>query len=237
MSGQRRLRILGQLVDAAGADVSSQRVCEVSADLTGVTGAGILLLSPDRPLASLGATDEVAATLGRLQQDLGEGPAVEAYEQQRSVQVPDLADGGPRRWVAFCGPAIEAGAGAVFAFPLQIGAVRLGAVHLYRRESGSMSTEQVADAMVLADIAAQSLLAEQSSASPGELAPHVREAGDFQLVVHQAAGMVSVQLGTSVAEALVRLRARAFAEGSPVRDIAREVVARRLRFTPEDDAR
>jgi hypothetical protein len=234
MPDDRRMRILGQLAGTDGADMRPRRVCELSAELTGVTGAGIMLLSPDRPLGSIGATDDVVATLARLQHDLGEGPAVDAYQDQASVQVPDLAEDGRRRWVAFCGPAIDAGASAVFAFPLQVGAVRLGAVHLYRGASGALNTEQLADGMVLADIAAQSLLVTQSGVPSGELALEVRRSGDFQLVVHQAAGMVSVQLGTSVAEALVRIRARAFAEGRPVQDLARDVVARRLRFSAEE---
>jgi hypothetical protein len=42
--------------------------------------------------------------------------------------------------------------------------------------------------------------------------------------------MVSVQLGIDVGEALVRLRAHAFGHGRLVRDVARDVVERRLRF-------
>ena len=46
--------------------------------------------------------------------------------------------------------------------------------------------------------------------------------------------MVSVQLSVSVAEALVRLRARAFREGTAARaDVAADIVARRVRFDGE----
>jgi hypothetical protein len=42
--------------------------------------------------------------------------------------------------------------------------------------------------------------------------------------------MVSVQLSVSVAEALTRLRGRAFAEDRPLADLAADIVDRRLRF-------
>ena len=56
------------------------------------------------------------------------------------------------------------------------------------------------------------------------------ENADFHFIVHNAAGAVSVQLGISVTEALIRLRAYAFANDRMLRDVAEDVVARRLRF-------
>jgi hypothetical protein len=54
-------------------------------------------------------------------------------------------------------------------------------------------------------------------------------------VVHQATGMVKVQLNVGIAEALVRLRAYAYAEERPIEDVARDVVGRRLRFDELSD--
>jgi hypothetical protein len=51
-------------------------------------------------------------------------------------------------------------------------------------------------------------------------------------VIHQAAGMVSVQLGVDVDAALAELKARAVLEDRPLEDLARDVVARRSRFDP-----
>ena len=55
-------------------------------------------------------------------------------------------------------------------------------------------------------------------------------------MVYQATGMISVQLGVSLAEALARLRAHAFAASAAVGDVAGEVVSRRLRFDPGAEA-
>ena len=119
---------------------------------------------------------------------------------------------------------------AVFAFPLRVGTVRLGALDLYRDGPGPLSDDQHADALVMAEVVANWVLDVQAGAPPGAVAEHLERGADFHFVVHNAAGAVSVQLGVSVAEALIRLRAYAFANDRMVRDVAEDVVARRLRF-------
>ena len=50
--------------------------------------------------------------------------------------------------------------------------------------------------------------------------------------VHQAAGMVSVQADVSLGEALVLLRARAYAAERAVVDVARDVLGRVVTLSP-----
>ncbi|HEV7759105.1 MAG TPA: GAF and ANTAR domain-containing protein [Acidimicrobiales bacterium] len=230
MPGERRLRILRQLVGSGATDLGTKRLCEVCAHVTGVTGAGIMLMSGDAPRGSLCTTDGVSEVIEDLQYALGEGPCVDAFRQDRPVIEPDLAGLGMPRWPAFTGPAVEAGVRAVFGFPLQVGAVRLGALDLYRDRPGSLDDEHHADALVMADVAAQAILVLQADAPPGTLATELAAGADFHYVVHQAAGMVAAQLDVSVGQALVRLRANAFGNDRPVTEVARDVVARRLRF-------
>ncbi|MFP3901609.1 MAG: GAF and ANTAR domain-containing protein [Acidimicrobiia bacterium] len=227
--GDRRLRILAGLGGDA-ADVATAQLCRVSAEVTRMTGAGIMLMSGDVSRGSLCTTSDVSALIEQLQYDLGEGPCIDAYQQHRPVLEPDLAEPVTPRWLAFTGPAVEAGVRAVFGFPLQVGAVRLGALNLYRDRPGPLTDEQHADALVVAGVAAQAILALQSKAPAGKLAEALEEGADLQFVVHQAAGMVAVQLGVSVGQALVRLRAHAFADARPLKDVADDVVSRKLRF-------
>jgi hypothetical protein len=79
-------------------------------------------------------------------------------------------------------------------------------------------------------MAAQAILAMQAGAPPGQLAVELEAGTDFQYVVHQAAGMVAAQLEVGVGVALLRLRAHAFAIDRPLAEVARDVVARKLRF-------
>src|SRR5688500_991797 len=133
-----------------------------------MTGAGIMLMSGDVPRGSVCSTDPVSALIEQLQYDLGEGPCVDAYHLDRPVLEPDLAEPVTPRWVAFAAPAVASGARAVFGFPLQVGAVRLGALNLYRDQPGPLDDEQHADALVMADVAAQAVLLLQANAPLGK---------------------------------------------------------------------
>jgi GAF domain-containing protein len=233
MAGERLTRILDKLASGGDAVPGTARVCEVCVDVADMSGAGIMLMSGEEPRGSVCTTDEVSALIEELQYTLGEGPCVDAYHQDRPVFEPDLADPATSRWVAFTPAAVAAGVRAIFGFPLQVGAVRLGALNLYRDRPGPLTDGQHADALVLAGVAAQAVLAMQAQAPPGMLAAELEDGANFRFVVHEAAGMMSVQLGVSVADALLRLRAYAFAEDRLITEVAEAVVARRLCF---DDA-
>jgi GAF domain-containing protein len=234
LNGDRRTRILAQLADRADGASTAGRLCEVCKSVTGVSGAGIMLMSGDLPLGSVCTTSDVSALIEDLQYTLGEGPCVDAYQLGRPVLEPDLADPPSPRWPAFTGPAVDAGVRAVFAFPLAVDAVRLGALNLHSDRPGPLSDDQHADALVAADIAAETVLAMQATAPTDGLAAELEEESNFQYVVHQAAGMVSVQLDISVAQALVRLRAYAFSHERLLAEVAAEVVTRRLRLHSGD---
>ncbi len=200
-----------------------------------MSGAGIMLMSGEVPRGSLCTTNKVSALIEQLQYVLGEGPCVDAYRKDQPVLEPDLSNPRSPRWLAFAGPAVEAGVRAIFGFPLQVGSVRLGALNLYCDRPGQLTDDQHADALVLSDVAAQAVLLLQANAPPGMLAVELESGADFQCVVHQASGMVSVQLGASVGQSLIRLRAFAFGNDRPLAEVAESVVARTLRFDAADD--
>jgi hypothetical protein len=230
MAGDRLHRVLAEL-SAGEADAwSSARLCRGCVKITGMDGAGIMLMSGDIPRGSLCTTNAVSHLIEELQYTLGEGPCVDAYQQDRVVAEPDLADPATRRWVAFTPPALEAGVRAVFGFPMRSGTVRLGALNLYRDWSGPLTGDQHADALVLAGLAARWVLEAQAGAPPDAVAQELEIGADFHFVVHNAAGIVSVQQGVSVTEALIRLRAYAFSNDRLLADVAEDVVARRLRL-------
>ena len=165
MAGDRLGRILAAL-SAGGDGWSSARLCAVCPGVVGVTGAGVMLMSGDIPRGSLSSTDDVSQLIEELQYTLGEGPCVDAYQQDSVVAEPDLAEPVARRWPAFTPPALQAGVRAVFGFPLRVGTVRLGALNLYRDRPGPLNDEQHADALVVADVAARWVLDAQAGAPP-----------------------------------------------------------------------
>ena len=129
------------------------------------------------PLGSWCTADKVSRLMEETQYTLGEGPCVDAYNLERPVIEPDLAAPETPRWPLFSPVALQAGARAVFAFPLRTGAVRLGALGLHRDTAGPLTNDGHADALVLADAATRAVLALQSNASPGELATEIETGG------------------------------------------------------------
>ena len=190
-----------------------------------VTGVGLALMTDGGPAGTVAATDGPALVLEELQYTLGEGPCVDASRSGRPVLQPDLAATASRRWPAFAGGALAAGVAAVFAFPLRVGAIRVGVLDLYRATPGTLTPEQLREALSFADAATLLLLYLQTRTVSDGFAPEGLAVLDDRAEVHQATGVVSVQAGVSVAEAVVLLRARAYAEQRPVSDLARDVLS------------
>jgi hypothetical protein len=229
MAEDRLDRIL-EVMAADGDGWSSARLCAACPAMMGVSGAGVMLMSGDIPRGSLCSSDPVSHLIEDLQYTLGEGPCVEAYQQDKVVIEPDLDGSVAGRWPAFSPPALQAGVRAVFGFPLRVGTVRLGALNLYRNEPGPLTSDQHADALVVAQVAARWVLEAQAGAPPDKVAQELEVGADFHFAVHNAAGIVSVQAGISVAEALIRLRAYSFSTDRLLADVARDVIARKLRL-------
>ncbi len=197
-----------------------------------VTGAGITLMS-DHHAVPVSASDHRAGALDELQFELGEGPSPDAYACGAPVSEPDLAHARRARWPTFIPPALEIGARGVFAFPLAAGDRPIGVLTLYRDTAGKLTEEQTADSIVVADLLARTMLDRQSRGLPGTLADDIGGSNVHRAEVHQASGMIAVQLGIGVSEALVRLRAHAYATERTVADVSADVVSRRLRLGPE----
>ena len=219
-----------------GAPVTLAHVCAAMVVGVPVDGAGLTVMVSTTVWETMHATDEVATGLEELQLTLGQGPCVDTFTLDGPVLVPDLeATDVLARWPAFAPAALDTGARAIFAVPLQLGAIRWGAVDLYRAARGSLSEQGVADALAFADAASMLLLDGMAGVPPevAELAWQHADPTANQAQVHEATGMIMVQLGVRAEAAFARLRGHAFAHERRLGDVARDVVDRRLRFDPD----
>jgi hypothetical protein len=207
-----------------------QRLCAATVRALPASGAAVSLVAETglRRLAT--ASDPLSAELEELQYTIGEGPSIDAFTSRRPVLAPDLSDGAMTRWPGYAPAAHAQGVRAVFAFPLQLGAARLGVLDVYRQRPGSLSEDSQAQALTFAEVAVQTLLDGQADAAEGDLAVGLGRALDSQVALYQAQGMVMVDLGLPIGDAMARLRAFAYAAGRPLHDVARDVVEGRLRL-------
>lgn len=197
----------------------------------GLDGAGVSIVDRDGTREPLYASDEVATVIERLQLTLGEGPCVDSAATGTPVLVADLTD--PRdvvasRWPVFRNEATRVGAGAIFAFPIRIGAIWLGAVDFYRRSPGPLSRPELSTALSSVEEVGLAVLETPNHYGDTEVPTATN------MMVHQAAGMVMGQLDSSIEEAMVRLRATAFAEGLTINELAADVVNGRRRILKEN---
>jgi hypothetical protein len=215
--------------------------CAVAVAAARVSGAGLTVMTPTDSGRVLCVTDDISARIEELQLTFGEGPCMDAYASGSPVLTPDLrSKEALRRWPAFAPAASEAGAAAVYAFPLQMGAARVGVMDLYHVQPRSLESGELRDALLLADTTTLLLVGREAAGlhhpDAGAVEGLLSEREGYRAEIDQATGMITVQLGVGIDEAFVRLRAYAYARDRRLTDVARDVVARRLRFTPDPPA-
>ncbi len=216
-----------------GAAVSLRHVVIACADALAAAGAGLTLTRDsvlrEPVLASAPAVEE----LEELQFTLGQGPCMEAAAALGPVLVADLSTPDARhRWPVFAPAAADRGVRGMFAFPVSAGAALVGVLDVYRLRAGPLVPEELAQALVFGDAVLVLALDQRNgiTSDPDSLPDAMLSARRVQ--VHQATGMVAVQLGVSMADALAALRAQAYAHGRRLSDLAAEVVARRVCLAP-----
>ncbi|MET0191534.1 MAG: GAF and ANTAR domain-containing protein [Pseudonocardia sediminis] len=214
------------------------QICAACVDGLDVDGAAVSVLSGSTARRTLSASGPVAERLEELQFSLNEGVCLEAAATGRPVLVPDLREATEAsRWPLFAAAVAERTAvTALFALPLQCGVVNLGVIDLHRARAGPLSPEQQRDALAATDTATGLLigmLGAPRATAGGPATRWLDTAVGSRTEVHQATGVVLAQLGISAVDALARLRGYAFAHDRPMRDVARDVIDRRLAFTDD----
>lgn len=204
------------------------RLCRTAVEVAAADGCGVTLMTRSGQSLTVHSTDSRTKDIEDLQHTLGEGPGVTAAQSGTPVMVPDfgdLADHGSQRWPAFAKEVATIDFKAAFAFPLLLGATCVGAFSLYRTNPGPLSSAQATSTK----LTAQSVALVLARGGLGSLNPD----GD-PMQVHQAAGMVMVQLGVSIDEALLHIRAASYAGGQTADALAEDIVSRRRRLSKEE---
>jgi hypothetical protein len=221
--------------DLINAHEKKSSLCAPFLAVLPVGGAALSVLAGSTGQSTVCASDDIAARLDEIQFDLGEGPCWDAMSTRSPVLTPDLGGNGSAAWPLFTdavqNDAVGDGVRAIYAFPLFVGSLDLGAVDLYSSSVTPLESGQVTDATQLASLAAwqvlRRILADNAADELDTPTQHNRRE------VHQATGMILAQLDISAADAALLLRAHAFSSGRTVAEVASDVIERRIDFTAD----
>jgi diguanylate cyclase (GGDEF)-like protein len=156
--------VLVEFAHTLGTDFSIQRtldhLVQSIVDMLPISGAGVMLMDDRQELHFVAASDATVMAIERIQNELGEGPCLEAYRLGIPVSIPDLHT--DTRCPRFSPRAATEGMGAVFTFPLKLDEERLGALDLYRDVDGPLTPADLEAAQTLADVASAYLFNAQA---------------------------------------------------------------------------
>jgi len=211
-----------------GEPFSLATVCRGITTLLPVCGAAIVLMGNRSTQGIASTTDSLTASIQDLEFTLGEGPGIDAFSQVEVVCIHDLDSVAPR-WAFFAPAASGLGVRSIYSLPLRSGRLAMGTVTLWSDQADGLDDSQQIDAVLVAELVSGVVLTMQSKTASESLAWPL-DLSDHRIVVHQATGMVAAQLSCAIDEALVRLRAYAYAAELPMDEVAKAVVSRQLRF-------
>ncbi|MBT2516615.1 GAF and ANTAR domain-containing protein [Streptomyces sp. ISL-90] len=224
---------------AAAADALSQMDGDSSSlttpilDIIPVTGAAVSTLGDFLGSETITASDAVAARIDELQFDLGEGPCWDALAGAVPMLEPDLRST-MARWPAFSEAVSAQSVGSLFAFPLIIGPLRIGALDLYAVQPMELGSRDAKRTEVFASIVSRHVLRralrEAGATDSGD------DGRNSRRIIHQATGFVIAQLAISAEDAHLLIQGQAFSQGSSMREIAEDLIERRLTFELNDNS-
>jgi hypothetical protein len=220
-------------VDGQRGLAAADSLCEACVTLFSIDAAAISLIFAGVTSGTLGSSGASARAYDELQFTFGEGPCLDSVARRAPVLVADLANGNDGRWPAY-GPAmLDYKIRGIFAIPVVVAGEFVGALDLFRAKPGELHVDDLAGAVAAAELAGMPLLdLIHSDLQAAVNDPDSDAWAEFNALsrteVSQATGMLVAQLGVEPAEALVRLRAHAYATNRSATDVARDILDRRL---------
>ncbi|HXH36172.1 MAG TPA: GAF and ANTAR domain-containing protein [Plantibacter sp.] len=197
-----------------------------------LSGVSVATLGNALSAETIAASDRQIARIDELQFDLSEGPCWEAVSSGRPVLESAIQRDGHHAWPSFAAAIKEHAVGAIFAFPLRVGPLQVGAVELYDTSEQTLSEQLVDEMMSLTRPLSRYVLRRtvELAALPdaSQHKPHARRR------IHQATGFVIAQLGLSPDDAHLFIQAQAYAQNRPMAEVAEDIIELRTGYVLDD---
>jgi transcriptional regulator with GAF, ATPase, and Fis domain len=200
-----------------------QTLVERCATVFDVTAAGILLADSYGRLDVVASTSEASRLVEVMQLSAQAGPCIECFRTGETVSLPDIAQA-PEAWHRFQRSATDQGFASVFAIPLRLRNDVIGALNLFRSETGELNSTDALAARALSNVATIGILQERSIRETGIVRDQLQVALNARVVIEQAKGVLAHTHGVSTDAAFEILRNYARANHEKLSAVARRVV-------------
>jgi GAF domain-containing protein len=188
-----------------------------------IAAAGIMLATPDGQLQVVTSSSEAMRVVELFELQSDEGPCLDCFHSRRPVVNQDLTTAAGR-WPHFAPVAVEAGFRAADAIPMRLRGQIIGALNLFRTETGSMDDDDIVVAQALADVATIAILQNRTTVEAREVNIQLSTALSSRIVIEQAKGIISERQRIPVDDAFDRLRRHARNHNLRLADVARDTV-------------
>lgn len=230
VAGEDWSQAVDQLADSAGASE------DLEAFLDGMAGLGATVTS-----RSTGTRVECAVTLGRrkrpttiggssdqamllagIDQELEQGPGIDAWESGRSILLDDA--GASPQWGDHCGAMNAAGLRSALAVPLELDQDCKAVLNFFASAPGAFTRQAVADALAFAAVAGKALRVSIRITALGESVGDLEAALRSRSMIDTACGVIIFQNRCTHDEAFAILRKASNDRNQKLRDLARNLL-------------
>lgn len=228
MMSNRQEFIVSKIRDLKFTGTPAEKICVVAAEILQCDIVSICLTVANsfNPVAT---TNTLGTYLDEEQFVLGDGPTFSSRFSASPIHVENFqAKSSIDSYPAFSRVALKHDVVSAHVFPLSIGSARIGALTLYWKRPMTLSAEHYADCLILATLATAELVRSQAGIDENSANEMFESQQLRKSVLQIAAGMTAEKLNCNVIEALVRIRALAFAQDLPVTQIAKSIVNREI---------
>ncbi|SDD12465.1 GAF and ANTAR domain-containing protein [Actinokineospora iranica] len=234
MNSERLVETFVELADTLVDDFDVIDFLHMLADrcveLLDVDAAGLLLADQKGRLQLIATSNEQARLLELFQLQNDEGPCLDAFATGARVSHADLANAG-QRWPRFTAAATEMGFAAVDAVPMRLRSEVIGALNLFRNQTGELDAGALRTATALVDVATIGLLQHRSINHHQVLTEQLQAALNSRVVIEQAKGLVAERLQVDMDTAFAALRGYTRGHNLKLSRVAHEVIAGTINTT------
>lgn len=203
---------------------------EICTEILNTQEGGILLIDAAGELQLVASTSEEANLVEIFQLAAGEGPCLDCFHNGKAITVGDI-EAERERWPQFSAEALKQGFRSIHATPLHLRGHTIGTMNLFSHHVGALVPEDIAVAQALADVATIGILQERSIRSAKVLTDQLQYALDARVLIEQAKGVVAATMNTTIDEAFTIMRTYARSRDLGLRQVADDIVSRRLKLT------